>query len=96
MCSHEGRILTEAGVDSRQAFPPDVTRVVDVVLRIFGRVLPPMYHFKAVSLPVGLSLAAAFFGLLVVSGILAWQSSRSDGLCGRKGVRPDCPVVFLW
>ena len=67
-------VLTEAGVDSRQAFLPDVTRVVDVVLHIFGRVLPPLYYFDLVSLPVGLLLAATFFGLLAVSGVLAWRS----------------------
>ncbi len=67
-------MVTEVGVDSRQAFLPDVTRVVDVVLRIFGRVLPPLYCCNLVSLPVGLLLAATFFGLLAVSGLLAWRS----------------------
>ena len=51
MCPYKGRISTEAGVDSRQAFLPDITRVVNVLLHIFGRLLPPLYHFNLVSLP---------------------------------------------
>ena len=75
MCSFEGRILAEAGVDSRQAFLPDVTSLVEILLRFFGHVLPPLFHFNLLTLPVGLLLAATFFGLLAVSGVPAWRSS---------------------
>ena len=53
-----------------------------VVLRILAWVLNPLYHFKLVSVSVGLILAAIFFGLLAVSGILAWRSTRyrSEGV----------------
>ena len=49
--------------------------VIHVPLRILGWIMPSLYHFNVVSLPVGLCLAATFFGLLVVSGVLAWRSS---------------------
>ncbi len=49
--------------------------VICVPLRILGWTLPPLYHFNIVSVPVGLILAAAFFGLFLASGILEWRSS---------------------
>ncbi len=58
--------------------PIRIRRAFDVIcvpLRILGWILPPLYHFNLVSLPVGLCLAAAFFGLLAVSGVLAWRTS---------------------
>ena len=78
MCLCEAGVFAEVDVDSGQAFLSEVTRMVDVVLRIFGRVLPLLYHFNLVSLPVGLFLAATFFGLLAVSGVLAWLSSLPE------------------
>ena len=52
--------------------------VICVPLRILGWTLPPLYHFNLVSVPVGLLLAAIFYGLLAVSGVLAWRSSRYE------------------
>ena len=52
-----------------------VSQAIDVILQNLGWILPPLYHFDLVSIPVGLFLAATFFGLLAVSGVLAWRSS---------------------
>ena len=49
--------------------------VIYVLLHILGRILPLVYHLDLVSLSLGLYLAATFFGLLAVSGVLAWRSS---------------------
>ena len=62
---------------NRKAF-----EVILAVLRVFASILNPLYHFKLVSVPVALILAVIFYGLLAVSGFLAWQSSRyrSEGV----------------
>ena len=52
-----------------------VSQTIDLILQNLGRVLPPLYHFDLVSVPVGLFLATTFFGLLAVAGFLAWRCS---------------------
>ncbi|MCH7687194.1 MAG: hypothetical protein IH899_11015 [Planctomycetes bacterium] len=52
--------------------------VICVPLQILGRIMPPLYHFNLVSVPVGLILAAMFYGLLALSGVLAWRSSSLE------------------
>ena len=61
--------------------PAQIEKIFDIIcalLRIFGRILPPLYHFNLVSVPVGLILAAMFYGLLALSGVLAWRSSSLE------------------
>ena len=58
---------------NRKAF-----EIILVVLRVFAWILNPLFHFKIVSVPVALILAAIFYSLLAVAGVLAWRSSR-DG-----------------
>ena len=71
----ESHVCCATGLDTRQAFQPDVARAVNVALRILGRVLPPLYHLNLLSVSAGLILAATFFGLLVMSGVPAWRAS---------------------
>jgi hypothetical protein len=54
--------------------------VILVVLRVFAWILNPLYHFNLISVSAGLFLAAIFFGLLAVSGVLAWRSTRLESV----------------
>ena len=49
-----------------------------VVLHIFAWILTPLYRFKLASVSVVLMLAGIFYGLVAVSGVLAWRSSRYE------------------
>jgi hypothetical protein len=62
---------------NRRAF-----EVILCVLRVYAWILNPLYHFKLVSVSVALILAVVFYGLLAVSGLLAWRSTRIESLTG--------------
>lgn len=58
--------------------PQKISRIINLVLRVLGWIMTPLYHFDLVSLPIGLLLAVTFFGLLAVSGALAWFSGYCE------------------
>ena len=49
-----------------------------VVIHVLAWVMNPLYHFNLVTVPVGVILAVVFFGLVTVSGMLAWTADRAS------------------